>query len=493
MKDSRAPFGVIDIGSNSVRMVIYSMKGRFPVPMVNDKIMCGLGRGLTRTGQLHEEGMDRALGALRRFRAVGNSLGACRMRAVATAAVRDAENGAVFVTQAKQVSGFTVEVLSGAEEAALAARGVLFGIPDADGLAGDLGGGSLELVSVADGAPGRSVTLPIGPLRLMDRFGRKINRIAGHLDKVFEKEDWLQECKGKPLYAVGGIWRSFARVVMAESDYPLTVLHQFRVQRDEIFTFAEFLARQSPSSLARIPSLSSRRADALPYGALILDRLVRKANLSGLIVSAYGLREGLVMEETGGGRGGPADPLLDAARDWRDARSRTPEMVDELPDFLSALPWPEDAAHARLRLAACLSSDIGWQAHPDYRGADSFNTMLTAPIAGLSHAERVFLALALWHRYGGGASNVPDRKAVGRLLVEEEREYARRLGLALRLAYRLSGAAKNVLSRSRLTVEEGCLVLRLPGDLRDFAGEGVDKRLAALATAMNLSPVVSYG
>ncbi len=321
----------------------------------------------------------------------------------------------------------------------------------------------------------------------MDRFGRKMNKIANHLDTVFESEAWLLECTGKPLYAVGGIWRSFARVVMAETDYPLTVLHQFRVPRSEIFTFAEFLARQSPSSLARIPSLSSRRADALPYGALILDRLVRKAGLSGLIVSAYGLREGLVMEEIGGC---PADPLLDVAQDWRDTHSRTPEMVDELPDFVNALPWPDDETHARLRLAACLSSDIGWQAHPDYRGADSFETVLTAPIAGLNHAERVFLGLALWYRYGGGASNVPDRKAVGRLLVEEERDHARRLGLALRLAYRLCGTASNVLPRAALAVEGDSLVLRLPEALRDFAGEGVDKRLAALAGAMNLSPAV---
>ncbi|MFP4004456.1 MAG: hypothetical protein ACLFV8_11820 [Alphaproteobacteria bacterium] len=491
MTSNNAPFAVIDIGSNSVRMVIYSMKGRFPVPMVNDKVMCGLGRGLTRTGNLHAEGMDRALGALRRFRAVGRAMGVRRTRAVATAAVRDAENGPEFVAEARRVSGFTVEVLSGEAEAALAARGVLFGIPDADGVAGDLGGGSLELVSVEGGAPGRSVTLPVGPLRLMDRFGRKMNKAANYLDRVFEETEWLSENRGEPLYAVGGIWRSFARVVMAEDDYPLTVLHQFHVRTKDIFSYTEFLTRQSPSSLARIPALSSRRADALPYGALILDRLVRRAKLSGLIVSAYGLREGLVMEETG--RGGPADPLLDAARDWRDARSRTPQMVDELAEFIRVLPWPDDPSHERLRLASCLFSDIGWQAHPDYRGLDSFNAVLTAPIAGLSHAQRVFLALALWHRYGGGASNVPDRRAVSRLLVEEEREHARQLGLALRLAYRLSGAARGVLPRVHLAPAGGSLILRLPGDLRDFAGEGVDKRLGALAGAMNLSPVVEYG
>jgi exopolyphosphatase / guanosine-5'-triphosphate,3'-diphosphate pyrophosphatase len=492
MKNRTAPFGVIDIGSNSVRMVIYFMEGRFPVPMVNDKIMCGLGRGLTKTGRLHAGGMDRALGALRRFRAVADAMGARQVRAAATAAVRDAENGPEFVTEAKHVSGFTVEVLTGEAEAELAARGVLFGIPDADGLAGDLGGGSLELVSIDHGAPGSTVTLPIGPLRLMDMFGRKMNRTAAHLDRVFDEVIWLPESRGKPFFAVGGIWRSFARVVMAESQYPLTVLHQFRVPADEVFTFAEFLARQSPSSLARIPALSSKRADALPHGALILDRLVRKAGLTELIVSAYGLREGLLMEEIEGRRR-PHDPLLDAARDWRDTRSRTPEMVDELPGFIGALPWPDDPASKRLRLAACLFSDIGWQAHPDYRGTDIFDTVLTAPIAGLDHRERVLLALALWHRYGGGASDVPDRRAVGRLLVEEEREQARRLGLALRLAYRLSGAAKGVLPRTVLSVEEGRLVLRLPDALRDFAGEGVDKRLGALASAMGLSPVVECG
>lgn len=490
MRNKGTPFAVIDIGSNSVRMVIYYMEGRFPVPMVNDKVMCGLGRGLAQSRRLHEEGVRRALGALRRFRAVADAMGVGRARAVATAAVRDAENGADFIAEAQRISGFAIDVLSGEEEAVLAARGVLFGIPGADGLAGDLGGGSLELVSIEAGAPRATVTLPVGPLRLMDLYGSRMNRVAGYLDSVFAGVPWLPECKGRPFYAVGGIWRSFARVVMAESAHPLTVLHQFRMPADDVFTFAQFLARQSLSSLARIQGLAARRVDALPYGALILDRLVRRARLGELIVSAYGLREGLVMEEIGG-RG--VDPLLDAARDWRDARARTPEMVDELPGFVNQLPWPGDPGHVRLRLAACLFSDIGWQAHPDYRGADSFDTVLTAPIAGLTHGERVFLALALWHRYGGSPADVPDRKAVGRLLVAEECEQARRLGLALRLAYRLSGAAKGVLPRTGLGVEGDSLVLRLPVSLRDFAGEGVDRRINALAQAMNLKPAVRVG
>lgn len=492
MRNRGIPFGVIDIGSNSVRMVIYYMEGRFPVPMVNDKVMCGLGRGLAATGKLHEDGMARALGALRRFRAVSGAMGVKRVRAVATAAVRDAENGPDFIAEAGRTSGFSVTVLSGEEEAALAARGVLFGIPDADGLAGDLGGGSLELVSILQGAPGKSVTLPVGPLRLMDMFGRKVNKTASHLDKVFGKVDWLPESKGKSFYAVGGIWRSFARVVMAESSYPLTILHQYRMRADEVRTFAEFLARQSPSSLARIPSLSSRRADALPHGALVLDRLVRRAGSERVIISAYGLREGLLLQELDGRRGA-CDPLLDAARDWRDMSARTPQMVDELAGFVGTLPWPDGTHFRRLFEAACLFSDIGWAAHPDYRGADSFNAVLTAPIAGLNHRERVFLALALWHRYGGRNGNVPDRKAVGHLLMDEDRDQARTLGLALRLAYRLSGAARGVLPRASLAVEDGRVVLHLPEKLRDLAGEGVDKRLGALAQAMGLTPEVRYG
>lgn len=481
---AHAPLGVIDIGSNSVRLVIYTIEARFPVPLVNDKVMCGLGRSLGATGLLHEDGVMRAIAAMRRFRALARATGVSRLAAVATAAVRDARNGTEFVTLAEKTLGASIRIISGEEEAALVAQGVLFGNSYAEGLAGDLGGGSLELVELGEEGVGNAITLPIGPLRLMDASGGSMSKVAELVDEALEVASWLGALDGQPLYAVGGIWRSFAKLVMAGSGYPLSVLHQYRISAKQVRRFTTLIAKQSPSSLSRMVGMSPRRIDAMPYGAIVLDRVTRAAGLGGVIVSAYGLREGVLMRELNRQRTN-CDPLLDAARDMRDARSRSPAMVDELLSWLVNFNWLSSGRGTRLREAAALLSDIVWQAHPDYRAEDGFITVLTSHIAGLDHADRTFLALTLWHRHGG-AGMPPDSRAVKRLLTEDERETARRLGYTMRVAYRLCGAAPGILPRCPLSMENGTIVLDIPKPLADLSGEGVLRRLTALAQAMDL-------
>ena len=204
------PVAVVDIGSNSVRLVVYDGLRRSPTPVFNEKILCGLGKGVAITGKLADSGIARALAALRRFRALAKQIGVKQVFAVATAAAREATNGQTFIESAEEAIGVGINVLSGKEEARYAALGVIAGIPEADGIVGDLGGGSLELIDVQDGKLRDGITLPIGPLRLIDMSGGSIKRAKEIVDEYLEKATLLGNLKGRSFYAVGGTWRNLA-------------------------------------------------------------------------------------------------------------------------------------------------------------------------------------------------------------------------------------------------------------------------------------------
>ncbi len=157
---------VIDVGSNSVRLVVYRIDGRAMTPILNEKVMAGLGRSLGQTGKLSPDGIDAALRALRRFATLTQALGVQDVFAVGTAAVREAGDGAAFAQQMRRETGIPLRILSGAEEALLSALGVSAGAPDAMGVVGDLGGASLELIEISPSGPGRGETFRLGPLAL---------------------------------------------------------------------------------------------------------------------------------------------------------------------------------------------------------------------------------------------------------------------------------------------------------------------------------------
>src|SRR5215470_10897185 len=221
--------GVIDLGSNSIRLVIYERLSRSPAPIFNERVLCGLGRGLQRSGKLSPEGTSRALDNLARFMLLARHMGVSRLDLLATAAVRDASDGAAFVAEASRRCHAAIRVLSGQEEARLSALGVLSGMPEADGVMGDLGGGSLELVALNRGEIGEQATLPLGPLRIMELGEGEPKRARGAVDAALAGLLWLESCAGRVFYAVGGAWRAIARIHIEQSRYPLHVIHHYRV------------------------------------------------------------------------------------------------------------------------------------------------------------------------------------------------------------------------------------------------------------------------
>lgn len=475
----RSPLAIVDIGSNSVRLVVYEEESRTAATVQNEKSICGIGRDMVSTGRLHAEGCAEALEALARFRLIADGLGVQAREAVATAAARDAANGAEFIARAERAWGAPIRILAGEEEARIAAEGVIAGIPEADGLAADLGGGSLDMVGVKNGKTGKAFTLPFGPLRLMDQARGDPDKARDIVDKGLKS---LPGLEAAALYAVGGIWRSFARVDMEEQHYPLHVLQQYVIPRGRALRLCKLLSGLSKDSIRKIKVVSKRRAESLPYGAVVLERLIEAGGIRDVVISAYGLREGLLYSRLPTAERA-RDPLVEFARASNARLARIPAHAQEMFDWTAPLFDGEGGEAARIREASAFFSDIGWRRHPDDRAVGVFSQVLTAPFAGADHRARAVIAASIFHRYSGD-EDVPRELALAGLLEKEDELRAKLLGLTWRFAFSLSASAAGELANYRLRLTPAKVVLEVPKKREAIASEPVQKRLGVLADAM---------
>jgi exopolyphosphatase / guanosine-5'-triphosphate,3'-diphosphate pyrophosphatase len=487
------PVAVVDIGSNSVRLVVYDGLRRSPTPVFNEKILCGLGKGIAITGKLDAAGVVRAIAGLKRFKALTQQIGCYHVYAVATAAAREAENGDEFITQAEKALGAGIEVLTGKEEARYAAQGVIAGVPEANGVVGDLGGGSLELIDVRDGKLFDGVTLPLGPLRLIDMSGDDMSRARKIVNEYLGDAKVLESLKGRSFYAVGGTWRNLARLQLSHAGYPLHVLHQYTMSRQQAKSIAEFVSGMSGSALKDVKDVSKARSNTMPFGSMVLERLIDIGKPHDIVCSVYGVREGYLYAKLPRKKA-KLDALLSSCWDFARRYARSPEHELELCDWTDQLfgvkGLKENESEKRLRHAACLLADIGWRAHPDYRADRSMSMISQAAFVGVDHPGRVFLALTIFYRYEGEVM----KDDLTRLLSEPEMERAHLLSSMFRLAYILSAAMPGMLPRIGLQLEANkTLTLTLPAKLKDLMGERVEKRLGSLAFELGRSPKVVIG
>ena len=485
---ARGPVAIVDIGSNSVRLVVYEAPTRVAATLQNEKSICAIGRDMVSTGRLHAEGCASALEALARFRVIAEGLNADIREAVATAAARDAANGADFIRQAEKAWGGPIKVLAGEEEARIAAEGVVAGIPDADGLAADLGGGSLDMVTVKGGRTGNAVTLPFGPLRLMDQSRGDPDKARDIVDRGLRNIPGLS---APALYAVGGIWRSFARVDMEEQNYPLHVLQHYVIPRGRALRLCKLLAGLSKDSVKKIRVVSKRRAESLPYGAMVLERLLEAGDIKDVVISAYGLREGLLYAGLSGEERAK-DPLVEFARAAHARTARVPAHAQEMLDWTLPLFGGESAEDVRMREASAFFSDVGWRRHPDDRTLGAMGQVLTAPFAGASHRARAMIAASVFHRYTGD-EDFPPAMGLSGLLDKDDERRALVLGLAWRFAFSLSASASGELAHYRLRVTPAKVILEVPARREAIAGEPVQKRLGVLADALGRKGEILVG
>lgn len=479
--------GVIDTGSNSVRLVVYDGLRRTPIPLFNEKVFCGLGEAVLATGRIGGEAAESCRGALRRFAALLRAMNVHEVEAVATAASREAANGEEFIQAISREIGVRIRIISGADEGRLSALGVLAGNPRAQGLAGDLGGGSIELVSLKDGAPGKSVTLPLGPLKMKKAQPRHIER---QIDEALGMEEWLRDFAGETLYAVGGSWRALAQAHMYQVDHPVKVIHEYSIGAQEALRFTREIYHAPPALLDSTPGLSKRRAATAGPAAAVLNRLLLETGVRRVVFSAYGLREGLLFKRLPDDVQAQ-DPLVAACEEKSRRLGRFPDHAEEITAWTSALFENESASSARLRHCASLLSDIGWRVHPDHRADQCLMEVLHSPLVGVSHRGRALLALAVYFRYRAE----PAEGLVGALLqfTGKEAAGARLLGLALRLAHTISGGTGGILRSCSLHLAPSSLCLRIPAQYADLDGEALRKRLRQLAKALDREPRLEIG
>lgn len=472
--------GVIDTGSNSVRLVVYDGLKRTAMPLFNEKVFCGLGKSVQASGRIEGEAADSARATLKRFALLLRSMKVDHVEAVATAATREAENGGAFIAALSREIGIDIRIISGAEEGRLSAQGVLAGNPRAKGLVGDLGGSSIELIEIGGNSQGRTETLPLGPLKLKKGSLEQIER---RIDDQLAKLQWLGELSGETLYAVGGSWRAFAQAHMRHVKHPINVIHEYDIAAPEAMRFTQYISRLNPEQLDVLPGMSKRRAETAVPAALVLNRLLARTGSRRLVFSAYGLREGLLFDQLPDAVRA-RDPLVAACEEKAARLGRFPDHADEITQWMSELYPDESPSAFRLRYCAALLSDIGWRVHPDHRANHCLMEIMHSPIVGISHRGRVLLALAIYFRYRAEPAEGPVRQLLD--YVAPDGAEPRTLGLAFRLAHTISGGTGGILKDCALKLSGGELSLRLPAHYADLDGEMLRKRFRQLAQAMGL-------
>lgn len=481
-----APVSVVDIGSNSVRLVVYEGLSRAAAVLFNEKVLCGLGKGVGLTGKMDEEAVDRALNALRRFRALSDQAQATRIFVLATAAAREASNGPAFIEEAERILNHTVQVLSGEEEALYSALGVISGFSEVDGIAGDLGGGSLELIDIEAGKVGKGITLPLGGLRLSEVSGGSLAKARSLVKTHVKDAKLLAKGAGRTFYAVGGTWRNVAKLHMEMTHYPLHMMQGYELRYDEMQNFLEQVVLSKDSKDPAWQTVSKNRRGLLPFGAVAMQEVLSAMKPARVIFSAQGVREGYLYAQL------PAeeqaqDPLLLASDQLAILRARSPEHARELAEWtgrmVSSFGIEETVEESRYRRAACLLADISWRAHPDYRGLQALNLIAHSSLVGITHAGRAYLALANYYRFEGlhddGATEPLAQISTPRLL-----SLAKLLGGLLRVVYLFSASMPGVVNHlyfRRSNQPDLDLELVVPHEYIDFAGERLDGRLQQLA------------
>ncbi|MGO1117157.1 Ppx/GppA phosphatase family protein [Rhodovibrionaceae bacterium A322] len=473
---------VVDIGSNSVRLVVFDELKRVPLPLFNEKVLCGLGRGVEESGELNEGGVVLALETLRRFAGLTAAMEVSRLDLYATAAARDARNGSAFIAEVKKIFGKSVKVLTGREEARFAALGVLSANPRADGIAGDLGGGSLELVELVRGEIGEGATFPLGPLRMQAAWAQGPDEARRVINEHLDRLAWLEDLEGQTFFPVGGAWRSLAKLKMDDSNYALHMVQGFSIDGPDALELVRRASQMSVEELQSYGSLFHRRLETLGYAALLMEQLLLRIKPSKLVFTSFGLREGALFDRLSE-EAQKEDPLAAAVADWAAHDGRFGDLGLAIADWCAPLFPNETKTEQQLRLAVCRLSDVGWRYHSDYRAEQMLLRVLRAQELCVVHEQRAFIALTLFVRYGGSVRSGKATTAC-RLLTQAEIKRAEVLGKALRVVYVLSGGAVDMLDHTALRFARDEVTLALPQDVQVPNGRVLEKRLASLANAL---------
>lgn len=490
----RRRYGVLDIGSNSVRLVIYDVYGSSFVPIYNEKIHAGLGRDLRQTGRLSVQGAAETEVALARFALILKAQDVEQVLIGATAALREADDAPEFIAKMKRQTGLDLLPMSGVEEARLSAMGLLSAMPRAKGIAADLGGASLELIRVENGAPQTGETFALGPFRML---GQDLTGDDFQPDILRERIEQILDSKGAPknclqneaLYLIGGAWRNLALIHQTQTDYPLRTMQGYQLSPHAAMELAEWAAGTGREEAVNFPGLPLRRGETLPYGALLLSELIKRLNPGRIVFSTTGLREGLIYDALPEDQR-ERDALHDGCRDLATGNLQgsakfAGALFKFLEDASAYFPMSFPPAYEiRLRKAACMLAGIGKGLHPSYRADLVFEDVFYAPLAGLSHKERAYLALILYRSFTG-KTKTPNDAAIQLLLDEDEQLAASIYGLAIRMAVVASGRSSSLLKHFNFKMSAGGPQISVHADYKALMGPRLEYRISKLVMALD--------
>jgi len=477
--DGNGRRAVFDIGSNSVRFVAYDGPPRAPMPIYNEKWPISLGQMVRDHGAIDEPSMAHLLAGVGRFVKLAGYMEISDIKAVATAAIREARNGDEFIAGAARL-GLTIEQLDGAQEAQAAGYGVLCNYGDVDGYVADLGGGSLEIARITSGKVTPLASLPLGTAKLLgrDEDGWRAAATAIRDALAKHKQQGLIRA-GRNLYMVGGTWRAAAHLHQHMTQYPIRILSHYEIAPG---TLLQLQAGCEDEELkASLQTVSAQRSQLMPVAARMLGVLNDILEPSCFISSALGIREGLLFGQLSSEERAD-DPLLSGARFRGSRMGRRNFNGDRLFHWMQGLFADYDEGDdRRLRHAACLLADCAWNIHPDYRSAHALQTGIEGNWLGVDGAGRALIARALWSAYGDSKN---DRALLSKLADRRALRRADKWGLAIRLAMRIDGGTGGILERSTIAIHGDELLLTLPPDT---PGDTIIHRLEKLASGTGLT------
>ncbi len=484
MERKQTHYGVIDIGSNSIRLVVYDDLSRAPFPRFNEKSMVALGSGLDSEGRFTDDTIARALHAIQRLSSIAQAMEVERIDVLATEATRRAKNGNELIDAIRQRTGLETRVLSGEEEAFYSAHGVISGFFQPKGMMGDIGGGSLEVAEVLSDSVGERMTsMPLGALPVTAKMQDGYGAAKKWVDDILSES--LPPLLTNPVfYAVGGGWRALARIHIAMNNRPISVVHGYELPAKEVRALASSIAKMTPEEVAALPDVPGRRISTLPASALVMSRVLRKLAPERVAFSAYGLREGWLYKQLDE-QEQYRDPLIESAMAIGIPVARVPAFSDALASWTENLFPGESQIDRRLRLAVCALTDIAWREHEKIRATDSFLRLLQFPFIGLSHPERAFISVAILARYGGKVDDMV-KNAVSDLLSANELRRAEILGRTLLLGHRFSASVPEILHHARIRIDADAVRLEILDDRSIPDSDAVQSRLKQLAKATGL-------
>ena len=481
---------VIDLGSNSIRMLIYEDFEKSQIPIFNEKAVCSLGNSLELTGKLDPLGVQYSISVLERFKNILNNSKVNSVNIFATAAVRDAKDGPYFKSVVEKIFDNEIEVLTGEQEAERSALGVILGFEKVNGIVADLGGGSLELAKVKNGVIEKKASLPIGILRLFNRpKKKKSKKISDIISENLSSVNWLKKTKVKNLYVVGGVWRTLLKADIFLKKYPLNVLHQYQLTGEDALSLCHRLDDKKKLSSLKVDQITKSRTNYVPIATNILKQLLLLTAPEKLLCSISGVREGTLITKSGYKL--TEQDLLDNFIEYSAFRTGDyGENYLKYYNFIKDIFSDNENFPTRLLKPTCSLSNMDWGLGAYQKAELVFAQILNTPALSLSHSDRIKIALAGFWRHCS-VKYYPDRDYVS-LLSNNEILIARQVGAALRLASGIAAISTIFLDNLSLTKKGNTIIFSVPNQHSQIVTKSVQKRLKSLSKEMDADFKILY-